>query len=965
MLTEDFSHAERRTRAIVEREAELGELERLLTDARQAHGRVALIEGPAGIGKTRLLDEVRERAATLGISSLTARGGELERDFGFGIVRQLLEPVLARAGPALLEELTAGAARLAVPAFEAEPGGPTAQATPPYAILHGLYWLVANLAEHSPLLIAVDDVHWSDAPSLRFLIYLARRLDGMPVAVALGGRTGEAAAEPELLRALVLEARPPILRPRPLSETAVSALVKTGLGDDAGPRLCGACHESTRGNPFLLRELLEELRRDSRAAGEISPAVVRRLTSDRITAALLLRIGRIGRQAPPLARAVAVLGTQASLEHARRLAGLDLTETRSLAASLAGAAVFERGEPLCFVHPIVRTAVYEDIPETEREKMHAGAARLLARAGPEAVALHLLSTEPAGEVSVVETLLEAGRAALARGAPETAVRYLRRALAEPPTEDRRGRALLQLGTAESLVDMAAAAEHLADAVEQMSAPGDRLEAARLLAGVLAMSERAVDAVELLEGEIAALDDGQPGLADRLAAHTVDIGRMQPEARCRARELAQRLRQRVTVDGDDLDPAILATVAAEMAMAGEPAERTAALAERALSALTPAETFSISEWTGEVAIRSLVIAERFEPARQALDDALGDAGARGAALEAAMLYSHRGELLVRLGELATAEADARAGLALAGAHGWAVGVPAMVAVLVDALVERGRLDAAEAVVTGDSLGAAAALLPAGYTFNLLLSARGRLRIAQNRPREAVVDLHECGRRLTELGELSPSSVVWRSSAALAHLALGETDAARGLAREELERARVLEAPRALGVALRALALVEGGETGLSLLEQAVRALEPSPARLEHARALVDLGSALRRSGKPTDARERLAAGMDLAHHCGATALVDRAHDELRLAGARPRRIALTGADALTPAERRVAGMAAEGMTNKEIAQALFVTLRTIEMHLSNAYGKLEIESRRELARALDPGMENESRSRPRG
>ena len=199
--------------------------------------------------------------------------------------------------------------------------------------------------------------------------------------------------------------------------------------------------------------------------------------------------------------------------------------------------------------------------------------------------------------------------------------------------------------------------------------------------------------------------------------------------------------------------------------------------------------------------------------------------------------------------------------------------------------------------------------------------------------------------------NPGRSPWRASAALALTSLGERDEAIRIALEEIELARRFEVPRELGIALRAAGLAEGGDRGVELLAEAVEVLEDVPALLEHARALTDLGAALRRGGRRSDAREPLRRGLELAHRCGATALAERAHAELLATGARPRRAVVTGLEALTASERRVANMAAEGLTNREIAQALFVTEKTIEWHLGQAYRKLEIASRSELPRAL--------------
>jgi DNA-binding CsgD family transcriptional regulator len=216
---------------------------------------------------------------------------------------------------------------------------------------------------------------------------------------------------------------------------------------------------------------------------------------------------------------------------------------------------------------------------------------------------------------------------------------------------------------------------------------------------------------------------------------------------------------------------------------------------------------------------------------------------------------------------------------------------------------------------------------------------------------LADMLDAGRRHDAVGSRNPAFIAWRSPAALALLALGRRDEARALAEEELELARTWGAPRALGAALRAAGLVEGGERGLARLDEAVRVLSESPAKLEHAKARVELGAALRRLNHRAAAREHLRHAVEVATICGAGSLAARAETELLATGARPRRVALSGVASLTPSERRVAEMAAEGPTNREIAQALFVTQRTVEVHLTSIYRKLEISSRSQLAAAL--------------
>lgn len=235
---------------------------------------------------------------------------------------------------------------------------------------------------------------------------------------------------------------------------------------------------------------------------------------------------------------------------------------------------------------------------------------------------------------------------------------------------------------------------------------------------------------------------------------------------------------------------------------------------------------------------------------------------------------------------------------------------------------------------------------------LRHSAARLRILRGDPAGGAADLLDACQRFESVDSRNPALIAWRSPAALALLGLGERPKALRLAAEELELARAWGAPRALGVALRTLGLIAGGKRGLTLLGEAVEVLSDSPAKLEHAKARADLGGALRRAAQRVQAREQLRRAVELARICGAIALVERAETELLASGARPRRVALSGVASLTPSERRVAELAAQGPTNREIAQTLFVTQRTVEVHLTSVFRKLDISSRVQLAAALD-------------
>jgi DNA-binding CsgD family transcriptional regulator len=272
------------------------------------------------------------------------------------------------------------------------------------------------------------------------------------------------------------------------------------------------------------------------------------------------------------------------------------------------------------------------------------------------------------------------------------------------------------------------------------------------------------------------------------------------------------------------------------------------------------------------------------------------------------------------------------------------------VLVLEQTDQGELDAAEqALAPLDSKAESGSI-----TATMLRLARGRLRVQQGRVAEGLEDFLAVGARLTSGMVTCPAFLPWRSQAALAQLALGEREPARRLADEEVELARAFGTPRALGAAKRAAGVVAGGDRGASLLREAIDEFERGDARLERARALADLGALLRRRNRRTEARELLREALDAAHHAGAKPLARQAETELRATGARPRRIVLTGLDSLTASERRVAELAGQGLTNREIAQTLFITARTVEGHLTSVFRKLMLDSRDELPAALAGG-----------
>jgi DNA-binding CsgD family transcriptional regulator len=943
---------------LLERSAELARIEAALGEARLGRGTFVVIEGPAGIGKTALLSAVRVAAAEAEMCVLRSRGTELESEFAFGVVRQLVEPALAETSEAERAEVLQAAAGLAATLLGL-PGAPAAEASlastvdPSFAILHGLYWMCANLAAWKPLCMVIDDAHWADAPSLRFLAFLLTRLEELPIALIVATRPREAGTDADLLAAVVTDPSAEVVRIPPLTRAAVAQLVEAALGEEPDPAFVDACLRATRGTPFLMRELVDALRERGIAPVAEAAGDVEQIGARTVGRSILLRLRRLPDPAGRLARALAIL-EQGELHQAARLAGLEPAEAGEAVELLVDAGILEPGRPLTFTHPIVLSGLYSELSGAERARHHREAALLLEEqpGSEERVAQHLLASEPAADAWSVDRLVEAAHTASCTGAPESAVNYLVRALEEPPRPDRRSSILLALGIAEARAGLPNWRTHLEGAVE--SAPDDEttVDAAIVLGVALSRAHSPDAAVDVLDRTKASLDRAaqERGVVLDAVAAGVELINAVPPGTSGRRRLA---RERAETDAS-APPELLAVAAFIAVVTNEPASVGARLALRSLAAgremlaAAPRRPWlSQATWFAQTAV-ALLVAERYDDVQPLLDGSIANARTSGDSGTLAIGLALRGWLALRVGDLAAAEVDTRTALAAPELRAPMLFRVLNAGVLAGALIEQGDLGAAEDVlrplegeIESDSLTAA-----------VLRIARGRLRIAQGRIDDGLVDFLGIGLLTDRAGVTCPGYLSWRSEAALAHLALAEREPATRLAAEELELARAFGAPRALGVAERAAALVAGGDRGASFLREAVGELERADARLERARALADLGAMLRRRNRRTEAREFLREGLDAAHRIGARQLAERAEIELRASGGRPRRLVLSGLDSLTASERRIAELAGQGLSNREIAQTLFVTNRTVEGHLTNVFRKLRLDSRTKLNAALN-------------
>ncbi|MFF3404360.1 helix-turn-helix transcriptional regulator [Streptomyces sp. NPDC002659] len=938
------------SRGLWEREAESAAVAEAVEDVTQGGGGLLLVEGPAGIGKTRLLAQARAAGAEAGTQVLAARGTVLEREFAFGVVRQLFEPLLAHADPAGREALWQGPAAQARRVFATT--NPAAGPAGDFAVLHGLYWLTSNTSQGHPLVLLLDDLQWCDIPSLRYLAYLLPRIEDQSILVAAALRTGEEATDERLLPQITTDPAARILRPHPLSAHATTQLLERELPGSVDPRFAAACHQATGGNPLLLRELARTLTAEGTTASAGNAALVRGLGSRAVRRLVAVRMARLPEGALALARAAAVLGDHADLTTTAPLADQDATTALEGAVALQRLQILRTeqhdhgGLRLAFIHPLVQAAVHDSIDHADLATIHHRAARLLADAGadPEQVAAHLLHTPPSGNREVVTALRTAAAAAAARGAPEGAYTYLRRALAEPPSNDQHLSVLTEAGQAAVLVDLPAAADHLQQAMDMTIDPVQRADiAATLGTTYMYMSEadRGFTVLSEAQGQLAAAQEGrrrhlQAGAlaaAIWLVPGRTDIFAALPALR--------RLPRHDSLGGRLLDCAIASREMIGLCDPAAVSRARAALADGSLTEQANGDAALMCGWN------ALWYADDEQVVMDSLNAAIKQAHHHGSLSALAQAHMHRGFLWLWRGQLSEAEQDAREALHLAELAGLTMSQYYTIPLLAQILLEKGRLEQAEQTLSMADIASA----PVSHIY-MNLDALSQVQNRSGDHQGALKTALQAQQVCQVYDIRNPAVVGWRTEAALALHALDRTGEARQIAADELEPARRWGAPRALGRALRINGLLTGGNAGLTLLQEAVSVLKHSPARLEHAKALTDLGAVLRRTTLTgPDAREPLRRALDLATRCGATPLAETARTELAAAGGRPRHTALTGPGALTPSERRVAELAATGATNRQIAQTLFVTPKTVEVHLSAAYRKLGIATRTQLTTAL--------------
>lgn len=936
---------------LLERDAEIAVLTGAVERALAGEGGVVLARAAAGLGKTRLLDVAAEQAADAGMDVLRARGGALEREFPFGLVLGLFEARLRAADDGERAAAMQGSAALAGPMLlGVQPSERALLDLREASLIHALQWVAVNLGSQRPLALIVDDLHWADAPSLRFLAYLAARVSELPVLVVGATRPREPGAEHDLLAELGAGPHAQVLAPRELSGDAAATLVRRTVGpeDEGSEAFTRACVEATGGNPLLLRELLRALATEGCQGRDDDIARVRELGPEAVARSVRSTLARLGPDEAAVADAVAVLGDTAEPVPVSGLADLLPDATAAAAARLQDAGLLAPSDALRFTHPVLRQVVYDDIPPAARGRLHRRAAELLHRHGDtQAVAGHLLLAPGAGQAWAVDALRRAAAEADGRTAHAVAARLLRRAVQEPPPSGRPA-VLAEAALASARAQEPDAREAL-DAA--LTATDDAERRAPLLLALAKATIRQGDLAEALTvcDRGLAEPDLDPTLEHELEATWVAAALWTPTS---TENVARRLARALADDGPVStlgERELVAGLAGMSLIRGEDRMRTLALARRAWGDGAYLEQGTCDAAAMGPMVSAFLRSGALDETLAVLDALIADARRRAAPFAYARWRNARGMCLLHLGRLEEAESDLEEALD-ARATGWVTELPLAVDGQVAVLLERDEPERAKAVLA-DAQDAEDAFA-GNPMWALVRVARGRIAMAEDDPQTALTEFLAAGELArTGLGSSNPAVLPWRSEAALATRRLGDQAEAERLAAEEVADARRFGAPRALAIALCAQALVVGGTIGAGLASEAVDQLEDSGVALVHARALVTHGTLLRASGKRTAARNALRRGLDAAGELGARALARTAREELLAAGARPRRERTRGPDSLTAGERRAARLAVRGLSNREIADALFVTPKAVSFHLSNAYRKLEIRGREELAAVL--------------
>lgn len=929
---------------LFEREEELSRLDELFAKCARGTGAVAVVGGAVGIGKTALLHAAAERVADAGGLVLGTTGVRAERTVPLGVISELFwsTQLPAELAPRIGELLGAGAV-----AAEPSKAGPDAVEPVPRGVLHGMWTVLRELATDAPVLATVDDVHYADAASLQCLLYFVRRVRSSRILLVLAESEHSHRDNPLFRTELLRDRRCQRIHLGRLSAHGVGHVSADLLDADRAAELAAY----SGGNPLLVRALLA----DQRVLGPArpGPATGGLHVGDAFSQAVVSCVHRVEPTMLAAALGLALLGGAASPERLAQLLDIDGAATGRALRGLEDAGLLDDGK---FRHPAAAAAVLYSLPESDRCDGHRRIARLLHDEGAPATAIarHLVAAGHVDDDWALPVLREAAQQARLEDALGFAVDCLELAAAASASDAERATVMLELARVQWRVNPAAAARHLAPLTKALldghlpagEAPG--------LAKALLWHGRADSAAEVLGHSEAAgadllvVDEWLRSCWPEL--RTAPVVPAERAARCRQLQAAAALtevltRGRCETRGDETQRDETSAGPADEE-ASDPPDPAVAMAELVLQCgwLDDEGPAAV-----ETALLALVYADRPDLAAQWCGPLIEQATASGAATWQARLTAVEADIALRQGDAPEAGRLARAALSLIPPRSWGVAIGAPLATLVLALLATGQVEEAE-----EQLNQPVPPAMGRTRFGLLHRyARGRHHLATKRLYAALADFLACGELMSRWGMDTPTLVPWRAGAAAVHLSFGDRCRARRLAEEQLALPGAGR-PRTRGASLRVLAAAsEPGERPL-LLGGAIEALQASGDRLELAGALADLSGAYEELGDAPRALDLAERAVRLAEECKADPLVR---------AIRPNGVGMPGGPAsrmslyerlavLSDAERRVASLVAKGQTNREVSQSLFITVSTVEQHLTRIYRKLNVSGRSDLSVCLD-------------
>ncbi|MET7285292.1 AAA family ATPase [Streptomyces sp. NPDC005573] len=873
-----------------ERDEEVAAVARALDElcADQASsGSLLVVRGEAGLGKTALLAETRRMAESRGCVVWSARGGETLKSVPFHVVRQLLQPALLSLHPEEAREYLGDWYDIAGPALGiVDPGAGSAD---PQYVCDGLVAAVRRLARRDwPLVLLVDDAHWADQETLRWLAAFAERLDDLSVLIVVGRRPGEASGpRAQHLDAVAAAASRPVIGLSTLTPDATAGITRATVGRHADDAFCREVWAVTGGNPYDTVELLAKVQDSELQPVETRAGELRALNRSARGGGLVDRLKGLGTEATRFAWAAAVLGNECTVGLAARLATMNPRVAGDCAELLRTARILTdapgdrpaggaEGGALEFAHPLIASAVYNSIPSAVCTAMHGIAAQIVSETGRGAAeaSRHLLKVHPDDDEELVGQLREAAREHLAVGAPDAARRCLERALDEPPRPETHAQVLYELGCATLLTAPAVTIGHLRSALAMRGLDGGRrVDAVVRLSQALLHNDQLEEAVRTVEAEAARHDAGPVRMrlqAVQFMWEAIHGETVSPERSTRLAELA------ATCTGRDNSERALLILRGFDAMAhGESAEEVLDLCDRALvnGRLAPGLGWTDGEWGIELLMMlgsTYCYADRLDRAESLFSEALRaytGAGWRGGHLSLANAYL--GLAYRRQGRLRDAETNLREALTQAERVGR--GLPlywSATCGLIDTLLARGHVDEAWSIADRYAFSPP---YPSTIVLPDIRTVRGRLLLAVGRTEDGIHELEAAEKTAASRSGHNPVLAPWSVDLAKA-LAVHDPARAAQLATEARRQAERFGTDTAIGEALRCAAALETGQRAVRLAAQAVAYLEASPCQYEHAAARVEYGIAARSVAE-------LNRGLDLARSCGADGLVAQAREVL--------------------------------------------------------------------------------------